>query len=270
MPNQRVVTGTLGTIAEIAKRENIKPPALTIVGEVNELRGPLGWFEKKPLFGKTIVVTRSRSQASVLVEQLRELGAETDEVVSRKFVAEIIEARAVEVFRYVRTEIAKAGMEQNLLEGVVLCGGGSLLNGICDIEVREAVNGDSLLPGLALIAPGGFHTIVKRSGARYFVEIKDGPLVSRHRPSVDVLFRSAARYGGRNVIGVIMTGMGDDGASGMLEMKQAGAVTIAQDEATSVVFGMPKSAIDAGLADVVLPVDAVAARILSFVKGRGS
>jgi two-component system chemotaxis response regulator CheB len=104
-----------------------------------------------------------------------------------------------------------------------------------------------------LIAPGNRHTLLKRSGARYFVEVKDGPLVCRHRPSVDVLFRSAARYAGPNAVGVIMTGMGDDGAQGMLELKQAGALTIAQDEATCVVFGMPKEAIKKGAVDRVLP-----------------
>jgi len=108
-------------------------------------------------------------------------------------------------------------------------------------------------PGPRLIAPGNHHLLLKRSGARYYVEIKEGPLVSRHRPSVDVLFRSAARYAGPNAVGVIMTGMGDDGAKGMLEMKEAGAVTIAQDEESCVVFGMPKKAIELGAVDKVLP-----------------
>jgi two-component system, chemotaxis family, protein-glutamate methylesterase/glutaminase len=110
-------------------------------------------------------------------------------------------------------------------------------------HVKEAESNDTVLRGRALIAPGNHHLLLKRSGARYYVEIKEGPLVCRHRPSVDVLFRSAARYAGQNAVGVILTGMGDDGARGMLEMKQAGAMTIAQDEATCVVFGMPKEAI---------------------------
>jgi two-component system chemotaxis response regulator CheB len=118
------------------------------------------------------------------------------------------------------------------------------LDSICRISVKEAEDNDTVLRGRALIAPGNRHMLLKRSGSRYFVEIKDGPLVSRHRPSVDVLFRSAARYGGKNCIGVIMTGMGDDGAKGMLEMKEAGAFTIAQDEESCVVFGMPKKAIE--------------------------
>ncbi len=120
------------------------------------------------------------------------------------------------------------------------------LNEQCLINVKEASDGDSVLRGHALIAPGNFHTLVKRSGARYYVEVKEGPLVSRHRPSVDVLFRSAARYGGANVIGAILTGMGDDGANGMKEMLDAGAYTIAQNEKTCVVYGMPAVAVERG------------------------
>jgi two-component system, chemotaxis family, protein-glutamate methylesterase/glutaminase len=123
------------------------------------------------------------------------------------------------------------------------------LDAVCRISVKEAENNDTIIRGRALIAPGNHHVLLKRSGARYYVEIKDGPLVSRHRPSVDVLFRSAARYAGKNCIGVIMTGMGDDGAKGMLEMKEAGAYTIAQDEESCVVFGMPKKAIEFGAVD---------------------
>jgi two-component system chemotaxis response regulator CheB len=137
------------------------------------------------------------------------------------------------------------------------------LDSLCQISVKEAQTNDTVLRGRALIAPGNHHLLLKRSGARYYVEIKDGPLVSRHRPSVDVLFRSAARYAGQNAVGVILTGMGDDGASGMLEMKQAGAATIAQDEATSVVFGMPNEAIKRGAVDTVLPLPAIAASILA-------
>jgi len=133
------------------------------------------------------------------------------------------------------------------------------LDGICRINVREAKDNDTLLRGLALIAPGSRHMLLKRSGTRYHVEIKDGPLVSRHRPSVDVLFRSGARYAGKNAVGVIMTGMGDDGAKGMREMHDAGAYTIAQDEASCVVFGMPQEAIKHGGVLKVLPLTAIAA-----------
>lgn len=132
------------------------------------------------------------------------------------------------------------------------------MDSTCGISVKEAENNDSVLTGRALIAPGNKHVLLKRSGARYYVEIKDGPLVSRHRPSVDVLFRSAARYAGKNTIGIIMTGMGDDGARGMEELKEAGGYTIAQDEATSIVFGMPREAIKRNAVDIVLPLTAIA------------
>lgn len=132
----------------------------------------------------------------------------------------------------------------------------------CRISVKEAADNDSVIRGQALIAHGNRHLLLKRSGARYYVDVKDGPLVSRHRPSVDVLFRSAARYGGRNVVGVIMTGMGDDGAKGMLEMKEAGAFNIAQNEATCVVFGMPAEAIKAGGVDKVMPLSAIAPEVV--------
>lgn len=136
------------------------------------------------------------------------------------------------------------------------------LNGLCEMEVKEAEDGDAVLRGRVLIAPGNLHTLLERSGARYHVSVKQGPLVSRHRPSVDVLFRSAAASAGSNAIGVIMTGMGDDGARGMAEMKQAGAFTVAQDEATSIVFGMPKEAIARGCVDRVVSLHGIAHEIL--------
>jgi two-component system, chemotaxis family, protein-glutamate methylesterase/glutaminase len=140
------------------------------------------------------------------------------------------------------------------------------LDGLCAVAVKEAETNDTVLRGRALIAPGNHHLLLKRSGARYFVEIRDGPLVCRHRPSVDVLFRAAARYAGPNAVGVIMTGMGDDGARGMLEMKQAGAFTIAQDESTSVVFGMPKEAIRLNGVSKVLPLASIAGGILNHCR----
>ncbi|WP_203069887.1 protein-glutamate methylesterase/protein-glutamine glutaminase [Falsiroseomonas ponticola] len=133
------------------------------------------------------------------------------------------------------------------------------LDGLCRIDVKEAEDGDAVLPGRALIAPGNRHMLLQRGGARYHVAVKDGPLVSRHRPSVDVLFRSAAQYAGPNAVGVIMTGMGDDGARGLLEMRHAGARTVAQDEASCVVFGMPKEAIALGAAERVMPLDRIPA-----------
>jgi two-component system chemotaxis response regulator CheB len=134
----------------------------------------------------------------------------------------------------------------------------------CRIEVKEAVNGDRLVSGRALIAPGNHHLLVRRSGALYFVDVVDGPPVSLHRPSVNVLFRSTAQAAGPNAVGVILTGMGDDGADGLLEMRTAGAHTIAQDEATSVVFGMPKEAIARGAAEEVVPLGRIAQAILKW------
>jgi len=137
------------------------------------------------------------------------------------------------------------------------------LDSLCEVDVKEAQNGDPVLRGHVLIAPGGKHLMLERQGARYQVAIKDGPLVSRHRPSVDVLFRSAARVAGSNAVGIIMTGMGDDGARGLLEMKQGGARTFAQDEASSIVFGMPKEAITRGAADKVIPLNHIARELLA-------
>jgi len=137
------------------------------------------------------------------------------------------------------------------------------LNSLCQIEVREAQNGDRVIPGRALIAPGGQHMLLKRSGAQYHVEVKGGPLVSRHCPSVDVLFRSVAKFAGKNALGIIMTGMGDDGAHGLLEMHDAGARTVAQDEESCVVFGMPKEAIKLGGVDKVMPLRSISREITS-------
>ena len=138
------------------------------------------------------------------------------------------------------------------------------LNNICAIEVKEAEDNDQVKSGRALIAPGNLHLMVIRKGSNYSVITKEGPLVSRHRPAVDVLFRSVAKNGGENVLGVILTGMGDDGAAGMFEMKQAGSRTIAQNEETCVVFGMPKEAIKRGGVDEVLPLEDISGEIIKF------
>lgn len=139
------------------------------------------------------------------------------------------------------------------------------LNSNCAIDVREAESGDAIVPGLALIAPGNNHMLLRRSGANYLVDIRSGPLIGRHRPSVDLLFKSVAKYAGRNAIGVIMTGMGRDGADGLLEMKRAGATTIAQDEKSCVVFGMPKKAIELQAVDHIVALDRISAHVLSAV-----
>ena len=139
------------------------------------------------------------------------------------------------------------------------------LNALCAMEVREARDGDRVLPGQVLIAPGGRHMLLKRSGAQYVVDVVDGPPVSRHRPSVDVLFRSTARFAGRNAVGIIMTGMGDDGAKGLKEMHDAGAWTVAQDEASCVVYGMPKEAVKLGAVDKILSLKDIPQAILGKV-----
>ncbi|MFH2114181.1 MAG: chemotaxis response regulator protein-glutamate methylesterase [Spirochaetota bacterium] len=140
------------------------------------------------------------------------------------------------------------------------------LDSLCRVMVKEAEDNDTVIRGRVLIAPGNRHTLLKRSGARYYVEVKDGPLVCRHRPSVDVLFRSAARYAGKNTVGVIMTGMGDDGARGMKEMHDAGARTIAQDESSCIVFGMPNEAIKLGGVDTVISLDRISGEVLRSTK----
>jgi two-component system chemotaxis response regulator CheB len=139
------------------------------------------------------------------------------------------------------------------------------LDTLCQIEVREAQNGDRVMAGRALIAPGGRHMLLKRNGSQYHVEVVDGPVVNRHRPSVDVLFRSVAKFAGRNALGVIMTGMGDDGARGLKEMHEAGAATVAQDEATCVVYGMPKEAVKLGGVDRSAALHAIPAEIMKYV-----
>ncbi|QTN28966.1 chemotaxis response regulator protein-glutamate methylesterase [Rhodoferax sp. AJA081-3] len=138
----------------------------------------------------------------------------------------------------------------------------SRLHSLCQIDVKEAAHNDRVVQGRALIAPGGKHMLLRRAGAQYFVEVIDGPVVNRHRPSVDVLFRSVAKCAGANALGIIMTGMGDDGAAGLLEMHQAGARTVAQDEASCVVYGMPKEAVKRGAVDKLVPLNMIDREIL--------
>jgi two-component system chemotaxis response regulator CheB len=140
------------------------------------------------------------------------------------------------------------------------------LNDVCAMEVREAKDGDRVVPGVILVAPGGWHMVLTKSGAEYLVRIKDGPLVHYQKPAVDILFQSVAKSAGANAIGVILTGMGSDGAKGLFAMREAGALTIAQDEATSLVFGMPKEAIQLGGASEILPLNNIAGRVLKYVQ----
>ena len=144
------------------------------------------------------------------------------------------------------------------------------LDSLCRVSVKEAEHGERVLPGHAYVAPGNRHLLLKRSGANYITQLSDADPVNRHRPSVDVLFRSAAEHAGRNALGVILTGMGKDGAQGMLEMKRAGARNFAQDEASCVVFGMPKEAIAAGGVDEVLPLPEIAPSVVRHLQQFGS
>ena len=139
------------------------------------------------------------------------------------------------------------------------------LNGLCQVTVKEAKDNDSVVPGTCLIAPGNYHMLLKRSGARYYVQVKTGPMVHHQRPAVDVLFKSTAQYAGANAVGVIMTGMGADGAEGIKQMKEAGAKTIAQDEASCVVFGMPKEAIKTGAVDRVISLNHISQGIMDML-----
>jgi two-component system chemotaxis response regulator CheB len=140
------------------------------------------------------------------------------------------------------------------------------LNALCRIEVKEGGDGDQITRGRAILAPGNHHLSVVRRGGTFHVELSDGPLVSRHRPSVDVLFHSVASAAGANALGIILTGMGNDGASGMLDMKRAGSSTIAQDEKSCVVFGMPKEAISAGAVDTVAPLARIPSLIMAWAR----
>ncbi|MBW1780333.1 MAG: chemotaxis response regulator protein-glutamate methylesterase [Deltaproteobacteria bacterium] len=140
------------------------------------------------------------------------------------------------------------------------------LDSLCDLSVKEAKDGDAITNGRALIAPGNYHMLLKRSGARYYVRVKDGPMIHHQRPSVDILFNSMADYAGANAVGIILTGMGADGADGLLKMKKAGAITIAQDEKSCVVFGMPKEAIERGAVDKVVGLDRIAQTALNMIQ----
>jgi two-component system chemotaxis response regulator CheB len=209
---------------------------------------PSQWVEPK-LTADAILAPASRAMAET-TEKIVAIGASTGGTEALKTLLETLpsDTPGIVIVQHMPELFTRAFAER--------------LDGLCAITVKEAETNDSVIRGRALIAPGNHHMLLKRSGARYYVEIKEGPLVCRHRPSVDVLFRSAARYAGGNAVGVILTGMGDDGARGMLEMKQAGATTIAQDEATSVVFGMPKEAIKMGGVDKVLPLQSIADAML--------
>ncbi|MBK1718496.1 protein-glutamate methylesterase/protein-glutamine glutaminase [Thiocystis violacea] len=195
--------------------------------------------------------TRKLSADAVLAEPLHKPLAATTE----RVVAIGTSTGGTQALEYVLTRLPRTApgiVVVQHMPGQFTAAFAARLDQLSEIEVREARDGDRVIPGLALIAPGTDHLLLRRSGAQYRVEVKNGPLVSRHRPSVDVLFRSTAQSAGPNAVGIIMTGMGDDGARGMLEMHEAGALTVAQDELTCIVYGMPKEAVKLGGVDAVV------------------
>jgi two-component system chemotaxis response regulator CheB len=220
----------------------------------SRLRVPTPSHAVEPKLTADAILSRARGAMLQTTEKVVVIGASTGGTEALRALLEVLPADApgIVIVQHMPEVFTRAFANR--------------LDSLCQISVKEAEGNDTVLRGRALIAPGNHHVLLKRSGARYYVEIKDGPLVCRHRPSVDVLFRSAARYAGQNAVAVIMTGMGDDGARGMLEMKDAGAATIAQDEATSVVFGMPNEAIKLGAADHILPLQAIAQSMLTHAR----
>ena len=190
---------------------------------------------------------------------------------TRKVIAIGTSTGGTEALRHVLTQLPKQVpgiiMTQHMPAGFTTSFA-ARLDSLCEIEVREAVDGDSVVPGVALLAPGDKHTRLVRDGARYIVKVGSGPPVCRHRPSVEVLFESTAEYAGRNAIGIIMTGMGYDGAQGLVSMRQAGAVTVAQDEASCVVFGMPQEAIKRDGAMIISPLTKISRHIMDFAEGK--
>jgi len=226
--------------------------AVKAAAKVQVRRGPApGSTAVQPKLTADVVIAKGTSQAMIqTTERIVAVGASTGGTEALREFLEVlpVDCPGIVIVQHMPEKFTAAFAKR--------------LDSICAVQVKEAEDGDTVIRGRALIAPGNRHTLLKRSGARYYVEVKDGPLVSRHRPSVDVLFRSVARYAGRNAVGVIMTGMGDDGAAGMSEMKDAGATNLAQDEATCVVFGMPAEAIKRGGVHKVLPLHGLAGEVL--------
>jgi len=218
---------------------------------VGRKRSPTTLKEISPKYSADVIIDKPNSKAMIqTTEKVVVVGASTGGTEALRIFLEMMpeDAPGIVIVQHMPENFTAAFARR--------------LDTLCRVTVKEAEDNDTVVRGRALIAPGNHHTLLKRSGARYYVEIKDGPLVSRHRPSVDVLFRSAARYAGKNLVGVIMTGMGDDGARSMKEMFDSGAATIAQDEASCVVFGMPAEAIKHGGVQKIMPLQHIAAEVL--------
>ncbi|MCW3806418.1 protein-glutamate methylesterase/protein-glutamine glutaminase [Plebeiibacterium marinum] len=215
---------------------------------------PAPKLEVKPKYSADVILKRaSASDRITITDKVIVLGASTGGT------------EAIRTFlKNLPPKMPGIAIVQHMPEGFTKSFANSL-NNICDLEVKEAENGDKLYQGRVLIAAGNHHMLLKRVGKEYFVEVKDGPLVNRHRPSVDVLFRSASRYAGNNAIGILLTGMGNDGAKGLLELKESGADTVAQDEQSSVVYGMPKEAAKLGAANHILGLDHIAPYLIKSI-----
>lgn len=237
-----IICDAVKAAAQVNVRKNRRPPAPTLK-------------PAKKLTADAVIAKASGKAMVQTTEKVVVVGASTGGTEALKTFLEVLpmDSPGIVIVQHMPENFTKAFATR--------------LDGICQVTVKEAKDNDSVIPGQALIAPGNLHVLLKRSGARYYVEVKSGPLVCRHRPSVDVLFRSAARYAGRNACGIIMTGMGDDGARGMLEMKEAGAINIAQDEASCVVFGMPNEAIKLGGVDHIVPLKNIAHKMLNTCRG---
>jgi two-component system chemotaxis response regulator CheB len=250
-----VITKQLFEGVEISIEARIKICHLIKKAAASTLRKkPSGDMVAIPKFSADAVLPKlRRTSAHLATEKVIVLGASTGGTEAIKVFLEALPADApgVLIVQHMPANFTRSFAKR--------------LNELCKIEVREAINGDVVRKGLALIAPGNQHVLLKNKGAVYYVEVNDGPLVNRHRPSVDVLFRSAAIYAGRNSIGILLTGMGADGAKGLLEMKESGARTIAQDEKSCVVFGMPKEAILLNAANKVLPLSDIAGYVMQNV-----
>ncbi|EAT14631.1 protein-glutamate methylesterase/protein-glutamine glutaminase [Desulfuromonas acetoxidans] len=243
----------LGTKTFIEESRVLICDAIKAAAKTSGSLQPIRQRKVEPKHTADVVLSRASSKAMVqTTEKIIAVGASTGGTEAlRVFLEQFpMDAPGIVVVQH---------MPENFTRGFA-----QRLDTLCQMSVKEAENGDSVVRGHVLIAPGNRHMLLKRSGARYYVELKDGPLVSRHRPSVDVLFRSTARYAGKNAIGVILTGMGDDGAKGMKEMKEAGAVTFAQNEASCVVFGMPNEAIKLGGVDKVLALSQIPRNVLDL------
>ncbi|TLX77196.1 chemotaxis response regulator protein-glutamate methylesterase [Labilibacter sediminis] len=216
-----------------------------------KIKTPPQNIEVKPKYSADVILEKASASTRITItEKVVVLGASTGGT------------EAIRVFlKNLPEKMPGIAIVQHMPEGFTRSFANSL-NNICALEVKEAENGDKLYQGRVLIAPGNRHMLLKRVGKEYFVEVKEGPLVNRHRPSVDVLFRSASRYAGKNATGILLTGMGNDGAKGLFELKESGAKTIAQDEQSSIVYGMPKEAAKIGAVEKVLSLDDIAPFLL--------